>query len=578
MILQFPISLEKILTDAVKWSKDKKDYEIHNSLLEFNAQKYLDYLYSNSLYLSTEHQSLMHSVSYIAQKYVNCIVKIDVLDIQNEIDLIESQMIKSLSIPQNIDCGIKENIYVILKSLCNKYKVELRNLISQYSREYLLKVFYTNASVISYISAQSRYWDLTEEINVSYINLISETLNAIYKFNSSLVNNLLGSEKKSFEYLIHYILNSPVEFQNIDDEIVDIEEVLKITRLLISTEQLLRNISFIYKSKGTINIENNQIYISSPLNKQLYDYFNLDNENIINLQSEEINNIYKEFERKRGYSPFLLEEYLFKFDEKFLETRTFSTLIEDKALIFDIYSKTNQSEQAIKNMLEDLSLIPTNDKDIYTQTFSNDNRLFRTPLIKISNYYLISYFTLSESSIYFRYRILKNEIRNKLDKKLNHLVKEDFNELSLIDLKDKLENSNIPWGINFEFNQYLKCKYLFENRKELPQEIDGYFIKNNYLYLVELKNKDLHRSLNDISKSVNKTQTHLKSLNMLKKVIQQNKLLMQDVLGGEFSEIKIFLTHKFPHFLDGSYDEEYEIAICSFKDLLNYCDKILLRI
>lgn len=50
---------------------------------------------------------------------------------------------------------------------------------------------------------------------------------------------------------------------------------------------------------------------------------------------------------------------------------------------------------------------------------------------------------------------------------------------------------------------------------------------------------------------------------------------MQDILGGEFSEVKIFLCHKYPHFLDGSYDEEKEIAICTFKDLLNYCDKTL---
>jgi hypothetical protein len=34
---------------------------------------------------------------------------------------------------------------------------------------------------------------------------------------------------------------------------------------------------------------------------------------------------------------------------------------------------------------------------------------------------------------------------------------------------------------------------------------------------------------------------------------------MEEVLGGEFNEIHIFLTHKFPHFLDGTYDNENEV-------------------
>jgi uncharacterized protein YfkK (UPF0435 family) len=33
----------------------------------------------------------------------------------------------------------------------------------------------------------------------------------------------------------------------------------------------------------------------------------INNEKIINIQSEELREIYKEFEKKRGYSPFLLE-------------------------------------------------------------------------------------------------------------------------------------------------------------------------------------------------------------------------------------------------------------------------------
>lgn len=50
---------------------------------------------------------------------------------------------------------------------------------------------------------------------------------------------------------------------------------------------------------------------------------------------------------------------------------------------------------------------------------------------------------------------------------------------------------------------------------------------------------------------------------------------MEEVLGGEFNEIHIFLTHKFPHFLDGTYDNENEVNICSFEDFLSFCKKTI---
>ncbi|MFK4305156.1 hypothetical protein ABH892_005340 [Paenibacillus sp. RC254] len=514
------ISIDKLQDGVIKWSNNKNHYDQYNSTMKINVDKYFDYLYSNALYFSGETNELLFQICFIAEKYSTCSHTLEMIDLQGEINSIESKMIKSLSIPEHINCSMKENLYAILNSLCNKYKTELVNLLSSHSREDLLKSFYMNASIVSYISAQAYYWkpniNIETRTNISYINLISETFSTIHEKNKNMVNNFFGSEKKSFEYLIHFLLNSQMNFSKRNNETREIKEILKVTRLFISTEQLRKNLSYIYGIGGTVKIENNQILVEGSLNDKIYSYFNMNNENIINMQSEKVREIYNEFEKKREYSPFLLEEYLYNFDEEFLETRTLATLIEEEALIEDICSKTKQSKLAINNMLKDLSLKPIDENDIYTITFSNDNRLFRTPLIKISNYFLISFFILIESATYFRYRILKNELDNKLARKTKNLVKENFDEIDIEKLRDNFEKGSIHYEINYQLNQQLKCKHLFENKKEVPQEIDCYFIKDKKLYIMELKNKDLQKNLHEISKSIKNTKKYLIRLKKLR--------------------------------------------------------------
>ncbi len=106
-------------------------------------------------------------------------------------------------------------------------------------------------------------------------------------------------KKKSFEYLIHFLLNSQMNFSKRNNETREIKEILKVTRLFISTEQLRKNLSYIYGIGGTVKIENNQILVEGSLNDKIYSYFNMNNENIINMQSEKVREIYNEFEKKK---------------------------------------------------------------------------------------------------------------------------------------------------------------------------------------------------------------------------------------------------------------------------------------
>ncbi|URN95081.1 MAG: hypothetical protein NAG76_02140 [Candidatus Pristimantibacillus lignocellulolyticus] len=539
---------------------------------ERRADEYLTYLFENTLYLLVKNQ-IHDEAKNLLVKYFGCYKNLEIASVEDEFDDLERQEIEALFLPDHIDISIKENNLVVLKMLSDKLIKKIISNLQIYSKEQLLKIFYTNASILSYLSIHSNNWG-SGGVDINQMNLIAEALSIVMDNYKDEATNFIGTEKKTMEFLVHLLLNSDAEFnaQNINST-ENLMEILVYVRLLLYIEQLKSNHSLIYKSGSSIRIIDNHLIVSEPFAIRFRDYMKNASEEKINISSAEVNYIFKEFEKRRGYSPFLLEDYLFNYDEKFLETRTMAAFIEEEALIRDIQYKSKQQKEVVQQLLNDLTLKSMQRETLIKEVFSN-NRIFRTPIIKISSFYLVSYQMLLEASNYFRYRILKNELDTNLNRSLNNLVKENFNEIGLHYLKDIIVERNLIGEINFSLNNNNKCKHIFQNQKDLPQEVDCYFIVKNQLYIIELKNRDLQRSLFEVSKSIDKAKKDLQKLSRLKKVIFESKRIMEDVFNSEFDDINIYITHKYPHFLDGTYDTEHEVNIMSFENFLKYFKKI----
>ncbi|MGX7265863.1 hypothetical protein [Enterococcus crotali] len=577
------ISFNKFKENTCTWELNMDLSKQKNDFLENYLENYLNFLYGRSLFLVAKsgNQDLFLTVLLSMKEYRN-ILKIEEMKFINfdeELRCFESEKILFLNLPEDIDLSNKNNAYAILNSLENQYKVQLSNILTEYSRENLLQNFFSNATAISYICAQSYSWEYGDKIKYpvdkNKMNLISEILSLVNKFEVYDLRIFYGGDKKSFEYLIHFVLNSQLEFKQNDAFDIDIMSIMKITQLLLEIEQKKKSLNHLYKSGGTILISDNNLIIDNKFQKKVLQYFEETKDFEIDLYSGEIDEIYYLFEQKRGYSPFLLEEYLYEYDGKFLETRTIMTFIESEALVEDIFRKTRKDKAAIRLMLDDLTLKKISNDSIAKETFSNDNRLFRTPLIKIGNYYLVSFYTLLESSLYFRYRILKNHLKKGLDRNTKNLVKENFDESDLKNLEQLLIDKKVLGKVNYDLNKNSNCKKLFAKEPSIAQEIDFYYIKDNTLHLMELKNRDISRSLHGVVQSASTAEKHMKNMLKRKQFFLKNKQLFGEIFGAEFNSIQLYLVNKYPHFLDDSYNQEFQVSIFSFDTFYEYICKTL---
>lgn len=492
-------------------------------------------------------------------------------------DSLEKKALSSLKIENKI--LKKQQAYDLLSKLELLYQNKIEDELLSQDREESLQTFYTFASILSFINFSHRHWSSDEEIDRNKINMISELLSKTYLENKFILDNFFGEIKKSIEYSIHFILNTNKEFNNNKSPKLEFSKICAYIILLIKVKEFRLTISEIYREHGYIEVsetillsEHTVTRINSLMKKNINVTYPLN-------RTESIQ-IYNLFSNEYGFSPEYLEDYLINYSEKILNTSTYINFIEDKLLILDIKAKTGQSEEQIKKMLYELTLTPMKNQKYYEEAFNPSNRIFRTPLIKIDNYYILSNWILLECTQYFKYRILKNQLSFHINRKIRNEITQNFDEIELEKIDTLIHDNSLIGDTNFSLNKHYLCKHLFQNKKDLPQELDCYIIKDRNLYIMEMKNNDLNRNLKSIKKDINKVSlgndSYLCKLNNLRKVIEENKSVMTEVFQGEFNSIHFFLAFMNPHYSQG-FDFENQVNICLVDDFLNFVEEELCK-
>ena len=571
------LSFEKFIDGIPYWQRNMDYNNMKNIFLETHMDEYFDFLYSRALHLTaiSKNQNIFFEAAKVAQKYEKIlnIESIATIDMDIELIRLEKETMKYLYLPASISLFNKKDAYAILNSLSNQYSNSIRNILVEFSREELIKIFVAYANTISYICMQSYEWSSDGYIDKNRMNLISETLHIIEKFKVSDLRFFFGSDKRVFEYLIHYVLNSEINFKEKSNCTLHIKDLLYVTILLLNVEQKKKYIDFLYENGGSMSIEDGLLKIEESFERSIGKYFKSTGNFKKNLHNKELEEVYLSFEERRGYSPFILEEYIYEYNEKFLETRTIVSFIEKEALVEDIYRKTGRDKFAIRLMLEDLVLKKSSKTLLIKSTFSDDNRLFRTPLIEIKDYYILPFYIFAESAQYFRQRILKNHLKKGLDKKTKRLVERNYDEYDLKRLRSLLEKKGVIGDVNFDINKFKECKELFKSNPSISQEIDFFYIKNNTLYLMELKNRDIDKNLYELSQSLSKAKEHMKKMNERRLFFLKHRAIFEGILGERFDSVELYLVNKNPHYLDNTFNSEYQINIFLFEDFYEYVAK-----
>lgn len=559
-----------------------------NSTIELDVEYFFNYLFTNIMYINLKGKIDMQSMLTNKETYLPIFEKYNFIELFSNFNdqLVHTNLMETIEIITLDELNIrKENIdldqqeaFDILNQLEKILKNKIRKFLLQYDRETCLQILYIFSGMLSYININNKYWDEKSAIAKDHLNFITELLHTKYSEKKFEFDSYIGELKKSIEYAIHFVLNSEENFRNSNKKRMDFPKLVALIMLYIDKKEYKYLISQIYKEGGCFQLTN-RIFLSEFVAEKINHLMGSYNEILYPISRNESLKIYNAFSKEYGYSPEFLEDYLFNYDEKFLNILAVTNLIETKALIKDIQDKTGQNDIKIKAMLDEITLSPIDMNDIYNASFSSQNRLFRTPLIKIGDYYLLSYWILYETSQYFKYRILKNQLSFTISKKIRNMITNDFDEFELITLKNLISTTNFPGDVNFQLNSNIFIKNLFENKKNLPQEIDFYVIKDNNLYIMEMKNNDLNRSLkniqNDIHNVLKGEKSYLTKLNNLKNFINSNKQSMVQALKGDFDKIHFFLTFNNPHYLANGYDFENDITLCTSSDFNSFIRKLL---
>ncbi|NKC59073.1 hypothetical protein HED34_03740 [Vagococcus fluvialis] len=507
-------------------------------------------------------------------KFYDMLVPLDEYDIFSQFkDKIEENTLYKLGVKKII--LKKEEAYDLLKNLEEIYTQEFYKEILSQDREECLQTFYIFAGILSNINFNHRYWSNSGHIDRNKMNLISELLARNYKEDKYGFDSFFGEVKKTIELSIHYILNTNEEFKN--NKQLNFPKICVYASLLVTVREYRLMLFEIYTGNGYLEVDG-RLFLSKNKVDEINSLMRKNVEVIYPTNREESEQIYDLFYEEYGFSPKFLENYLINYPEKILDTSTIINFIEDKLLIMDIKNKTGQSEKDIKNMLEELSLSPVSNQKYYEESFNSINRLFRTPLIKVENYYILSNWLLLESVQYLKYRILKKQLSFDVSKEISNAITDKFDEFELRTLNGLIRKNMLIGDINFSLNKNPVCKHLFENKKNLPQEIDFFVIKDKNLYIMEMKNNDLRRDLKGIKKDIENAKrgksSYLAKLINLKNTIFQNKNIMEKTFHSEFNNIHLFLAFNNPHYMQG-YDFESGVTFCSVDEFTMYVNKYL---
>ncbi|MBC2582290.1 hypothetical protein [Clostridium sp. DJ247] len=560
--------------NRIDLQKIKSNDEIKNKNLEEYVNRYLFNLYGRVLKLCYQHNK-MFDVTRIQQEYFGANLIVPIVDSSDKINELEKNVLSKLPIEGNCELNRKEDKIAVINFMLQEYKHMLKKELVQCNKEDLFIIFYMISSMLSYISMNSAYlfkYKATDaekkDINIS--NLIVDSIGLIYHEAELEIGNMLGAEKKSCEYLVSFILNEYVDDFEHKGNKLNIDNIFLITNKIVETLAIKKSLSNLYHYGTKLNIEENNLRVSDDFNDKLKLYFDNVYTSNIDISSPEVDAILMEFERKEGYSIKILEDYVNKLHDKNLIIECAGNIVENKFLYHDICKSTGASIESTYRVVQAISLRKS-EEHMDHNIFSTDNRIFRTPIVKIGNHFLLSHNLLVEAAHYLRYRILKSELSK--DAGVKDKIEKLYDEKELNDLLLLIKKYGITGDINFKFEDFSELKTLFKGGG-ITKEIDFYFIFNKTLYIMEYKNQDIDRNVYDVCKTYSRNEGYLKKHLRMVDIVKKNKSLMEDFLGKKFDNLKSFLVFKyrnsFPDFYKGN-----DVFCCSYKEFYDRCKELM---
>lgn len=443
--------------------------------------------------------------------------------------------------------GIKQVLEYVDKEIDNKIEKQF----SLYKGETLLTTLVLLSSALSKITINLGAGKIPRELDA--IDSLINIFNSLTQYIAFDPRVYLGELKSTLEHIINGLLltEDRIFSKNISEKQVDLADLCYLFDLYFAkiTIDYYRDIL-----PFVTTAERNTISFSGDLGISFPDrIFNNFSRYLVETRDEEvkigdkkIQLIMDYLKKVKGVSPDIVYNYLKQDDQSRglkLESN-YVSICEKNMIVCDLSANQNISLEEAKMIIDNLTL---NNSAFYGNRPSNivigepNMRFFRSPLLHFKSFEILSTYSLFESARYFAYRILRTEILNKNNgKKWTKLIKDNFDELLLPELKNLAQYFDKNCKVNYYLNQS-KVPGIKElvKRKKLKEELDLVFLFNGTLFIYDLKNYGLARNIKQC-KRVIETQIYneFAKLNKLKNQILINKELFEAEFGS-FDSVEI---------------------------------------
>lgn len=244
--------IDSIKFDKLKNCKIDIEQYINNYLLDLYARIYSIGLKYNKI---TE-------IIKIQQEYFNENIILLNNDFISKRDDLERGILNKLPVNSNCEFTRKEDQFAVLDYLSYEYKYLLNTELICHSKENLLLTIYSVSSALSYISMSSTYLfkhtcEDSKEKDISFLNMIVDTIGVIFSEAELDIYRILGSEKKCCEYLINYMLNNNLNYSEGKDFINNIDRIFLIANGIVDSYVIKKSINNLYHSGTNIRLEKN---------------------------------------------------------------------------------------------------------------------------------------------------------------------------------------------------------------------------------------------------------------------------------------------------------------------------------
>ena len=467
-----------------------------------------------------------------------------------------------LDIPKTFtlsNSGIKQLINCVRKEIMMK----IRRSLSLYDRSYMIIQMSLLASVLSKITI---YLDTTFiQKECDCIDLLIEQFNRISSYIFFDPRVFLGELKTCLELIVNELLimelSEEIQYKKISSiNFQDMFDLFGLTFSIIQLDNYIDVLPFLKEQeRDEIQFTRGEgIIFPRRIFEQFSKYIS-ETRDVIG--DKKIDIIMRYLEKVKKVSPSILEKYLSVTDDDraFKLGNNYVSVAERNLLVNDLTLNQRISVDTAKLIIENLTL---NNQDFYKNKIESlvgepNKRMFRSPLINFSNFDVVPVFSFIESAKYFSYRILRTDILNKKNgKEWTRLIKENFDERLLPELKDVALKFDINAKTNYYLNQskHKEIKKLIKSKK-LMEEIDLFFIYDSTLYIYDLKNYGLARNLRQCKSIINTSiYKEFSKLRKLKTEIEAHKELFE-VEFGRFIHIEIGIvtvnTTPYKYFFNG---------------------------